>query len=204
MATTYRLRPNQRRRFGILLPPRRILPAPRCDRRAGSWSATRPSAHKGSGVGAQLVDPRCRILAGMRHRLPGSAGVPLRTLIVALLLAGFGLWQGWTCTDGMMTSPMSGTAKPARMITAVAHDAPAGHGGGPVHVASEEQPAPGIPTGLAGLCLSVLASLAAALMPVGSPLRLVELLRHLGESLLRPVPVAVCAPALARMCVSRT
>jgi hypothetical protein len=140
----------------------------------------------------------------MRHKLPGSAGVPLRALIVALLLAGFGLWQGWSCTDGMMTSPMTGSAMASTMITTMVHDVPAAHVGGPVQVASEEQPDPGIPAGLAGLCLSVLASLAATFLLMGSPLRLLGLLRRLCESLLRPVEVAVCAPALARMCVSRT
>lgn len=33
--------------------------------------------------------------------------MPLRALLAALVLAGFGLWQGWQCTDGMaMAAPV--------------------------------------------------------------------------------------------------
>lgn len=141
----------------------------------------------------------CRILAGMRHSLPGSAGVPLRAVVVALILAGFGLWQAWNCTDGMMMSPMAATTMTATM----SHDASTGHLAAPVHAAPHHE-APGMPAGMAGLCITVLASFAAALILMSSPLRLLGLLRRLGALLLRPVDVAAIAPALAQLCVSRT
>ncbi len=126
--------------------------------------------------------------------------MPLRALIVALLLTGFGLWQAWQCTDGMMTSPMAATTMSATMT---AHDLPTGHGAQPAN-ASPDQPDPGMPAGMAALCISVLASFAAALIVLASPLRLLGLLRRLGQVLLRPIEMPVRAPVLAQLCISRT
>lgn len=120
-------------------------------------------------------------------------------MVVALILAGFGLWQAWNCTDGMMMSPMAATTMTATM----SHDGSGGHVAGPVHAAADKE-APGMPAGMAGLCITVLASFAAALILMSSPPRLLGLLRRLGALLLRPVEVPAIAPVLAQLCVSRT
>ena len=142
----------------------------------------------------------CRILAGMRHSTLRPAAVPLRALIVALLLAGLGLWQAWTCTDGTMTSPIAATT----MTAAMGHAGPVGHGTEPEHAAADEQHSPGMPAGMTGLCITVLAGMAAALMLMISPMKLLGLLRRLGALLIAPVDGPARAPALARLCVSRT
>jgi hypothetical protein len=117
-------------------------------------------------------------------------------VIVALLLVGFGVWQAWHCTDATMTSPMAATT--------MGHDSFASHTAEPVRVSTDEKPAPGMPTGVAALCITVLASLAAALVLTSSPLRLLGLLRPLGQFLWRPVIVPAKAPALAHLGISRT
>jgi hypothetical protein len=135
----------------------------------------------------------------MRHSTLRPAAVPLRALIVALLLTGLGLWQAWTCTDGTMTSPIAATT----MTAAMGHANPTGHGTEPAHAAADEH-SPGMPAGMTGLCITVLAGMAAALMLMSSPMRLLGLLRRLSALLIAPVDGPVRAPALARLCVSRT
>ncbi len=124
--------------------------------------------------------------------------MPLRTLLAALLLAGLGLWQAWQCTDGMMASPMATTT----MSVTITHtDHPA------LETVSAAEPDndTGMPGAMAGLCITVLASLAAAIWLMRSPLRLRALLQRMILLLILPRPLgARRGPALAQLCVSRT
>lgn len=117
---------------------------------------------------------------------------PLRVVLVALLLAGLGLWQAWQCTDDM--APMLGPA-----TAVVAHVPPGEHMGDPD--AGHE---PGGHGGLAALCMSVLAAVAAAFVLLADPLRLLALLRRVASALVRPVGPLPQAATLAQLCVSRT
>lgn len=121
-----------------------------------------------------------------------TAAWPLRVLVV-LLLSGLGLWQAWQCTNGMTASPVAGM--PA--MTVAAHHAPP---------PGKEPPSPdeGMPTGLAGLCITVLASLAAALLLMTSPPRLLVLLRRMLAALAQPVTFTRPVLSLTQLCVSRT
>jgi hypothetical protein len=131
----------------------------------------------------------------------GSA-TPMRALLVALLLAGLGLWQAWQCSDGMMASPMTPTTPVTTPMTATmsSMDLDATHAAA-VH---ETDPGPGMPGGLAAACLSVLAGLAAAFMLIVSPLRLLTLVRRVWELAVSPVELPTAGPALYALCVSRT
>jgi hypothetical protein len=125
--------------------------------------------------------------------------VSLRALVVALLLAGSGLWQAWSCSSGMMTSPAVATAMASVMSSA-------GHTG---HSSAAQLPAtdhggPEAPVGMVAMCVSVLASLAAVLMVLTPPLKLLAIVRRLGDGVTLPALWRVRAQALAQLCVSRT
>jgi hypothetical protein len=133
------------------------------------------------------------ILSGMQQPIRRPAA--MRAVIV-VLLTGFGLWQAWHCSDGMMASPVAGMASmsysalhagQAESIPAVA-----GHGGSDM------------PAGLAGLCISVLVSILGAVMLIASPVRVIAVLRRLVDTVVRPIELPGQGLVLAQLCVSRT
>jgi len=125
------------------------------------------------------------------------ASAPLRAVLVVLLLAGLGLWQAWQCTDGMAASPVIGMPAMSAMAPAVDSGPDAATGGAPAHD-------DGMAGGLAGLCITVLASVAAAFLLFTVHDRLVALIRRLAGLAMRPISVPMPGPSLTLMCVSRT
>lgn len=120
--------------------------------------------------------------------------MPLCVVLVALLLAGLGLWQSWQCTDDMA---------PLLMPSATA--AGSGHDGHPAGSGHGDQPTDGGGNGsLAAVCMSVLAAVAAALLLLAEPSRLLTLLRRAGQALVRPVGPLPRAATLAQSCIPRT
>ena len=115
-------------------------------------------------------------------------------MLVVLLLAGLGLWQAWQCSDGMAASPMIGMP-----TMSVALDS------GP-DAATADAPSPddGMAGGLAGLCITVLASIAAAFLLFTVYERLVALMRRLAGLATRPISLPMPGPSLTLLCVSRT
>ncbi len=128
---------------------------------------------------------------GVRQTMTRPAGRPLRVVLVALLLAGLGLWQSWQCTDDMAPLLM-----PAAMSAyAGVHD----HGG------AHEQPPAGDGHGsLVAACMTVLAAVAGALVLMGVPRRLLALVVGVWQVLVRPVGPLPRAATLAQLCVMRT
>ncbi|HCT77607.1 MAG TPA: hypothetical protein DGT23_13655 [Micromonosporaceae bacterium] len=123
-----------------------------------------------------------------------TAAWPLRVVVV-LLLSGLGLWQAWQCSNGMAASPVAGMPAmthhtPLMDVTLLAAQPPA-----------QDEP---MPAGLAGVCITVLASVAAAFVLLKSPLRLLALLRRLLAAMVQPVAFARPQLSLTQMCVSRT
>ncbi|MFC7245286.1 hypothetical protein ACFQO7_22665 [Catellatospora aurea] len=130
----------------------------------------------------------------MRHSATRRAAMPLRVVLVALLLAGLGLWQSWQCTDDM-----------APLLIPAAMAADSGHGGHAAVSGHGDQPTDDDGDGsLAAACMSVLAAIAAALMLLAEPSRLLTLLRRAGQVLVRPVGPLPRAATLAQLCVLRT
>jgi hypothetical protein len=125
------------------------------------------------------------------------ADAPLRAVLVVLLLAGLGLWQAWQCTHGMAASPMIGM--PTMSAATVALDSSP-------DAATADLPAPddGMPGGLAGLCITVLASIAAAFLLFTIYERLVALIRRFAGLATRPISLPMPGPSLTLLCVSRT
>ncbi|MEU8006124.1 hypothetical protein AB0B66_33615 [Catellatospora sp. NPDC049111] len=130
----------------------------------------------------------------MQHSATRRAAMPLRVVLVALLLAGLGLWQSWQCTDDMAPLLM-----PAAMAADAGHD---GHPGGTGH---GDQPTDGGGhSSLAVACMSVLAAIAAALLLLAQPARVLTPLRRAGQALVRPVGPLPRAATLAQLCILRT
>ncbi|WP_191842670.1 hypothetical protein [Catellatospora chokoriensis] len=127
----------------------------------------------------------------MQHSATRPAGKPLRVVLVALLLAGLGLWQSWQCTDDMAPLMI-----PAAMAAGSGHPPGAGHGDQP----SDD----GGHGSLAAVCMSVLAAVAAALLLLAEPSRLRALLRRAGQVQVHPVGPLPRAATLAQLCILRT
>jgi hypothetical protein len=139
---------------------------------------------------------RVGILTGMQLSTRPLAA--MRAVIVVLLLSGLGLWQAWQCSDGMAASPITGM--PSMSAMQATAESPAD----PVTMVGPSSTGPAMPMGLAGVCLTVLASVAAAFLLLTSPLRLIAMLRRITELILRPVQFAATGPVLAQLCISRT
>jgi hypothetical protein len=118
--------------------------------------------------------------------------MPVRVVLVALLLAGLGLWQSWQCNDDM--APL---LLPVTTTTVHAH-------GEPVSDRHADEPSHGDGHSLASVCMSVLAAVAAAFLLMGDPLRLLRLLKRAGQILAQPVEPLPRAASLAQLCVLRT
>lgn len=118
--------------------------------------------------------------------------MPLRVVLVAMLLAGLGLWQSWQCTDDMAPLLM-----PAAMAAGSGHD---GHAAGARH---GDQPTDDHGS-LAVACMSVLAAITGTLLLLAEPSRLLTLLRRAGQVLARPVGPLPRAATLAQLCILRT
>ncbi|WP_212842741.1 hypothetical protein [Catellatospora sp. IY07-71] len=129
----------------------------------------------------------------MQHTATRPARMPVRVALVALLLAGLGLWQSWQC--GAEMSPL------LLPVTTVTADA------GPHHAAMTwhpEGPSDDGGHGLLAACLSVLASIAAAFWLMADPLRLLALLRRAGLTPLRAAGPPPRTATLAQLCILRT
>lgn len=125
----------------------------------------------------------------------------MRALLVILLLAGFGLWQAWQCTDGMPASPIAGMPAMAMDMPVVVAAADMVVAGDAFDVAADHT----MPQGMVGACITVLAGIGAALLLIVLGPRLVALLRRLRAALpamFDDLPAA--GPSLSQLCVSRT
>ncbi|GAA1383258.1 hypothetical protein GCM10009661_62690 [Catellatospora chokoriensis] len=118
--------------------------------------------------------------------------MPLRVVLVALLLAGLGLWQSWQCTDDM-----------ALLLMPAAMAADSGHDRHPTDAEHGQQPTDDHGS-LAVACMSVLAAIAGALLLLAEPSRLLTLLRRAGQVLVHPVGPLPRAATLAQLCILRT
>jgi len=125
---------------------------------------------------------------------------PVRVLLAALLLAGFGLWQAWTCSAGMAASPVLGMPRLSTAVAAMPAGSP-GDGGLTAAMPSHDDQ---MPAGMAGACVTVLASIAIAFLLLACPPRLLALLRRMAAVVWLPVTAAVDGPSLTRLCISRT
>ncbi len=113
-------------------------------------------------------------------------------MLVALLLAGLGLWQSWQCTDDMAPLMM-----PAAIAAGTGSHV---HGGAHEQVPADD----GGHGGLVVACMSVLAAVAGALLLMGAPRRLLVMIARAVQMLLRPIGPLPRAATLAQLCVLRT
>lgn len=133
---------------------------------------------------------------GMQRTATRPARMPVRFVLVALLLAGLGLWQSWQCSEEMaplllpVTSAASAAPRHGEHAAMSWHAEPPSHGGDR--------------HGLVAMCISVLASVAAAFWLMADPLRLVALLRLAEQAPVRLIGSRPRAATLAQLCVLRT
>ncbi|MEU8001455.1 hypothetical protein AB0B66_09880 [Catellatospora sp. NPDC049111] len=113
-------------------------------------------------------------------------------MLVALLLAGLGLWQAWQCTDDMAPLLMPAAMAP----DAVAH----AHGDTGVLTPADDSGHGGLAAG----CMSVLLAVAGALLLMDITTRLLAVLTRVGHVLPLRVPALPRAATLAQLCILRT